>query len=145
MLQDHKPPIHPRSQRSPRPHLPVSKPLIWSILLIVAVIIINLVRLSVWLISGIWGNEEVMSSQPIGAFIHMSALAAWPNAVVIQTDQGFLPLKRAVAISTGTPLVLEMRGSGRRYVCDQPRTLCVETSEEGFKSQKEAAKEGGNP
>ncbi len=47
-------------------------------------------------------------------------------------EQGFLPLHKVVAIRAGTPLVLEVRATGRRYVCDGTRTLCVETSKEGF-------------
>ncbi|MGH6639670.1 MAG: hypothetical protein ACREBY_13850 [Polaromonas sp.] len=127
----------PRTSRAP---VPVSNFLIWSSIFITVVIAGAPLCLLVWALFQIWGNEDVVSSQPIGVFIHMSAPAAWSGSVVIQTDQGFLPLHEAVAISTGTPLVLELRGSGRRYVCDRPRTLCVETSREGFKPRQEGAR-----
>lgn len=88
-----------------------------------------------------WGNEDVVSTQPLGAFVHMSAPGGMTGRVVIETERGFLPLKDAVAIATGTPLVLELRGSGRRYVCDRPPTFCVETEKEGFAARLE----GGRP
>ncbi|MGH8856962.1 MAG: hypothetical protein ACREXG_02870 [Polaromonas sp.] len=124
---------HRPTRNTPRSPKPVSNFLIWSAILITAVIGGAPLCLLVWSLFQVWGNEDVLSSQPIGVFIHMSAPAAWSGSVVIQTDQGFLPLHEVVAISTGTPLVLELRGSGRHYVCDRPRTLCVETSGEGFK------------
>ena len=125
---------------TPRTPNPVSNVLIWWAILITVVIGGAPLCLLVWALFQVWGNEEVVSSQPIGTFIHMSAPAAWSGSVVIQTDQGFLPLHEAVAISTGTPLVLELRGSGRRYVCDRPRTLCVETSKEGFQPRQEGVR-----
>jgi len=88
-----------------------------------------------------WSNEDVVSTQPLGAFVRMSAPGGMMGRVVIETERGFLPLKDAVVIATGTPLVLELRGSGRRFVCDRPPTLCVETDKTGFT----AGLEGGRP
>ena len=61
-----------------------------------------------------WANDEVVSTQPLGVFVHMSAPGGLTGRVVIETERGFLPLRQAVVIATGTPLVLELRGSGRR-------------------------------
>ena len=131
---------HRPTPSTPRPPVPVSNFLVGSAILITIVIGGAPLCLLVWALFQVWGNEDVVCSQPIGAFIHMSAPAAWSGSVVIQTDQGFLPLHEAVAISTGTPLVLELRGSGRRYVCDRPPTLCVETSKEGFTPHQAGAR-----
>ncbi len=48
-----------------------------------------------------WANDEVVSTQPIGAFVHMSAPGGITGRVVIQTERGFLPLRQAVAVATG--------------------------------------------
>lgn len=79
-----------------------------------------------------WADTDVISSQSIGHFIRMSGLGGLGDRVVIETDQGSYPLLHAVAITKGTPLVLQVRPSGQRYICDLPRTLCVKTAREGF-------------
>jgi hypothetical protein len=50
----------------------------------------------------------------------------WP--LVIETQLGFFPLRKAVSIPRGTPLMVEERASGKRFVCNLGRTLCVQTS-----------------
>jgi len=131
----------PQSPRRPRSGRPPSVGMMWSLTLAAATIIGAPLCFLVWGLFQVWGNDEVVSSESIGAFIQMSPFANWSGSVVIQTDQGFLPLHKAVAIQTGTPLILELRTTGRRYVCDRGRALCVETSKEGF--SREAA--GGRP
>lgn len=88
-----------------------------------------------------WRDAEVVSSQPIGSLSRMSGTTGFAGKVVIETDEGYFPLHEAVALPKGTALVLEERGSGRRYVCDLPRNLCVRTSRESFL----AGKTGGRP
>lgn len=134
---------HPNSKlsRALRASRPPSKRMMWSLTLVTAMIIGAPLCFLVWAVFQVWGNEDVVSSQPIGTFIQMSASADWFGSAVIQTDQGFLPLRKAVVIPSGVPLVLELRATGRRYVCDRARTLCVETSKEGF--SRETA--GGRP
>jgi hypothetical protein len=75
---------------------------------------------------------QVTASRPIGHLIGMSGpgALAWP--VVIETEQGFFPLREAVAIDKGTPLQLEDRASGKRFVCDVQRVVCVQTSFESM-------------
>lgn len=88
-----------------------------------------------------WRDAEVVSSQPIGSLSRMSGATGWAGKVVIETEEGYFPLQEAVVLPKGTPLVLEERGSGRRYICDLPRRLCVRTSRESFV----VGKEGGRP
>ncbi|WP_157045707.1 hypothetical protein [Polaromonas sp. JS666] len=83
-------------------------------------------------IGGSWWQSEVVSSRPIGNFIHMSGPGGLQSRVVIETDSGFYPLLQAPVISKGTSLVLELRGSGQRFVCDLPRTLCIKTTPDEF-------------
>ncbi len=138
---------HPRPPRPPRASRtlsPARKAPVWSLMLASVVIVAAPLCLLVWAVFQVWGNEDVESSQPIGNLVHMSPTGNGSGSVVIQTDQGFLPLHKAVAIRTGTPLVLEVRATGRRYVCDRARTLCVETSKEGFTIEAANAA-GGRP
>jgi len=79
-----------------------------------------------------WWQSEVVSSRPIGNVIGMSGPGGWRSRVVIETDTGFYPLLQAPVISKGTPLLLELRGSGQRFVCDLPRTLCIKTTPDEF-------------
>lgn len=88
-----------------------------------------------------WSDAEVVSSQPIGSLSRMSGATGWAGKVVIETEEGYFPLHEAVALHKGMPLVLEERGSGRRYICDLPRSLCVRTSRESFVM----GKGGGRP
>ena len=78
-------------------------------------------------------ESQVVSSQPIGQFISMSGPGGLQNHVVIETDQGSYPIIDAPAISKGTNLVLEVRQSGQRYVCDVTRDLCIKTTATEFK------------
>jgi len=75
-----------------------------------------------------WQSGRVESSRPVGHLIGMSGPGgrAWP--LVIETEQGFFPLGKAVAIPKGTPLMIEDRASGDRFICDLKRTVCVRTS-----------------
>ena len=79
-----------------------------------------------------WWQSEVVSSRPIGNVIGMSGPGGWRSRVVIETDTGFYPLLQAPVISKGTPLLLELRGSGQRFVCDLPRTLCIKSAPDEF-------------
>lgn len=87
-----------------------------------------------------WRDAEVVSSQPIGSLSRMSGATGWGGKVVIETEEGYFPLHEAVALPKGMPLVLEERGSGRRYICDLPRSLCVRTSRESFVVGKEGGR-----
>ena len=85
-----------------------------------------------------WGNSKVVATQPIGTLLRMSAPGGFGAHVVIETEQGFYPLIGSASIAKGTPLVLELRGSGKRYVCDTGRSLCLETTAEHFGSEQGA-------
>ena len=83
----------------------------------------------------VWEHRQtgqVVAQQPIGALVRMTGTGGriWP--VVIETQLGFFPLRKAVSISPGTPLMVEERASGERFVCDLGRTLCVQTSADLF-------------
>ena len=79
-------------------------------------------------------HSEAVSRQPIGRFLSMSGPGGIPSRVVIETDTGSYPLKGVPAVAKGTPLVLEVRASGYRYICDVSRSLCIGTVRDEFKS-----------
>lgn len=79
-------------------------------------------------------HSKVVSRKPIGHFQRMSGPGGLPNRVVIETETGSYPLFGSPVITKGTRLVLEVRASGYHYVCDETRSLCVQTSAEEFKS-----------
>ena len=82
-----------------------------------------------------WGSGRqglLASTRPIGTFIGMSGPGGLQDRVVIETSSGSYPLRKAAVISKGTPLVLDRHDSGARYVCDIPRTLCIQTAEAEF-------------
>ena len=100
--------------------------------LFIVVMIFTLFTFVTWIIDS--RESEVASSQSIGRFISMSGPGGIPRGVVIETDVGSYPLIGTPVISKGTPLVLEQRVSDKRYVCDVPRSLCIPTTAEQFKS-----------
>lgn len=95
-------------------------------------------------VGGYGRQSEVVSSRTIGHFIRMSGPGGWQDKVVIETDTGSYPLLQAPAIPRGTPLLLELRGSGQRFVCDLPRTLCIKTASDEFKTSGEPS-DGNQP
>lgn len=89
-----------------------------------------------------WQTGEVEAARPIGQLLAMSGPGgrSWP--LVIETEQGFFPLGEAVAIPKGTPLMLEDRASGKRFICDLKRTVCVQTSFESMPAPQAAPSQG---
>ncbi len=83
-------------------------------------------------IGGYWWRSEVVSGRPFGHFIRMSGPGGLQGRVAIETDAGSYPLRQAPVISKGTPLVLELRGTGQRFVCDLPHTLCIKSTLDEF-------------
>ena len=79
-------------------------------------------------------HSKVISRQPIGHFQRMSGTGGLPNRVVIETEKGSYPLFGSPVITKGTPLVLEVRASGYHYICDESRSLCVQSSSDEFKA-----------
>ena len=79
-----------------------------------------------------WTTDEVISTRSIGNFISMSGPGGLRGAVVIETDLGSFPLHSAAAIAKGTPLILELRDSGKRFICDTRKTLCLKTDGPDF-------------
>ena len=82
-----------------------------------------------------WGSGRqglLASTRPIGTFIGMSGPGGLQDRVVIETTTGSFPLRSAAVIGKGTPLVLDQHGSGARFVCDVPRTLCIQTEKAEF-------------
>jgi hypothetical protein len=79
-----------------------------------------------------WQTGQVEASRPIGRLLGMSGQGGWSWPLVIETEEGFFPLGEAVAIPKGTQLVLEDRASGKRFICDLKRTVCVQTSFESM-------------
>ena len=99
--------------------------------LFILVTMVSLFTFVYWFITT--RESQVVSSQPIGQFISMSGPGGLQNQVVIETDKGSYPIIDAPAISKGTNLVLEVRESGQRYVCDVTRDLCIKTTATEFK------------
>ena len=79
-----------------------------------------------------WTTDEVVSTRSIGNFVSMSGPGGMRGAVVIETDLGSFPLHSAAALAKGTPLMLELRDSGRRFICDARKTLCLKTDGPDF-------------
>ena len=79
-----------------------------------------------------WTTDEVVSTRSIGNFVSMSGPGGLRGAVVIETDLGSFPLHSAAAIAKGTPLILELRDSGQRFICDSRKTLCLKTDGPDF-------------
>lgn len=99
--------------------------------LFILVTVVSLFTFGYWFVNT--RESQVVSSQPIGKFISMSGPGGLQNQVVIETDQGSYPIINAPAISKGTTLVLEVRQSGQRYVCDVTRDLCIKTAAAEFR------------
>lgn len=99
--------------------------------LFLLLVILAVLGVLVWL--GVEQHSEVVSRHPIGHFQRMSGPGGWPGRVVIETETGSYPLWGTPVIAKGTPLVLETRGSGDRYICDEPGSLCIETTGKEFK------------
>ena len=79
-----------------------------------------------------WTTDEVVSTRPIGNFVSMSGPGGLRERVVIETDLGSFPLHSAAAIAKGTPLILELRDSGQRFICDTRKTYCLKTDGPDF-------------
>ena len=78
--------------------------------------------------------SEVVSRQPIGGFKRMSGPGGLLGRVVIETDKGSYPLQGMPSIPKGTPLVLEVRATGAQFICDESRSLCIQTVRDQFKN-----------
>lgn len=79
-------------------------------------------------------HSKVISRQSIGHFQRMSGPGGLQNRVVIETETGSYPLMGSPVIAKSTPLSLEVRASGYRYICDETRSLCVQTTADEFKA-----------
>lgn len=75
-------------------------------------------------------TRQVVSTVPIGKLVRASGWDGFRARLLVETEQGIYPLYHAVSLVKGTPMTLDTRGSGRRFLCDQARTLCVETTAE---------------
>lgn len=84
-------------------------------------------------------TDEVVSSRSIGHFVSMSGPGGLRDRVVIETEVGAYPLQSAAAIAKGTPLILEHRASGQRYICDARRSLCLKTDGPDFSPTTQGA------
>ncbi len=101
--------------------------------LFIFVSVVTLFWFVIWLIDS--RESQVVSSQPIGRVVNMSAPSGFWDRMVIETEMGFYPLIGVTTISKGTPLVLEQRQSDDRFVCDIPHTLCIKTLGQVFMPQ----------
>ncbi|MFC5522611.1 hypothetical protein [Polaromonas jejuensis] len=126
------PPTPPENPSTPTGKESKSDPLDRFLVLFFALLMgLPLILFLFW-VGSYWWQSEVISSRPIGNFIRMSGPGGLRSRVVIETDTGSYPLLWAPVISKGTPLLLELRGTGERFVCDLPHTLCIKTTPDEF-------------
>lgn len=91
-------------------------------------------------------SSEVVSSQSIGKFLRMSGPGGLSGDVVIETEQGSYVLRGTPAVAKGTRLIMEVRASGAHYICDESRSLCIQTSSKKFKANgAQQAPNAANP
>ena len=78
-------------------------------------------------------GRQVSSRQPIGSVVRVTGEGRqWR----IETETGFYPLSRALVVEKDTPLVLEIRGNGDRYVCNSSGTVCNGLGKWGVNSKQ---------
>ena len=82
-----------------------------------------------YLIYDDWKGSQVLSRKPIGTVVGMTGEG---RKTVIETETGYYPLIKSLVVEKGTPLVLEIRGNGDRYVCNASGTVCGRTAKQGF-------------
>ena len=73
-------------------------------------------------------GRQVIQTQTLGPVLQVTGAGGLSRAMLVETPRGFFPVLGAAAFERGTPLVLEVRGNGDRYVCDEPRSGCVKAS-----------------
>ena len=73
-----------------------------------------------------------VTSRPIGNLVRITPAGGFLRDALVETEQGFFPAIGFITAAKGTPLVLETRAWGDRFICDVPRTLCVHTADTGF-------------
>lgn len=106
-----------------------------------AVLLLTLSVLAVLIWFDIYLRKDVATRVPIGHFLSMSGPGGLLDRVVIETDQGVYPLWGPTpSIAKGTPLVLESRASGYRFICDEPRSLCIQTTDKAFALSEPSAR-----
>lgn len=96
--------------------------LIWVVLGLGAVIVAH----KAW---EAWHGQQVQSRTPIGTLVGMSGGG---RQSMLETEAGFYPLSEPLAAAKGTPLVLEVRGNGERFVCDAASGACSRTVRQGY-------------
>lgn len=129
------PATHPTSPKSPAPNKGSTSSL-ESFLhgVFILLVILAFFGFLVWMDVRI--DSEVVSRQSIGRFVSMKGASGLSSNVVIETDLGYYVLRGTPAVAKGTRLLLEVRASGAHYICDESRTLCVETSSKKFKTNE---------
>lgn len=74
-------------------------------------------------------ERHVSSSEAIGKLQHLGA-GGLDASAILETANGFYPIRGSAAFQKGADLVLEMRGNGKRFVCDAGRKACVPAAED---------------
>jgi hypothetical protein len=107
----------------------LEKALLWVVLALGTVIVAH----KAW---DTWHGQQVQSRTQIGTVVHMSGAG---RQLLLETETGFYPLNEPLAAAKGTPLVLEVRGNGERFVCDVAATVCSRTSRLEFTPMRPAS------
>lgn len=105
----------------------------------------------IWLmLKDTYENNTVESEIELGVVLGMGKVTAKDDVAtsnligrevwMVETAKGYYPLKKAAAIEKGASVVLVTTLSGRRHICSEDKSYCVETS----KKDQEIRKEVGN-
>jgi hypothetical protein len=77
-----------------------------------------------------WQESRVISTRVLGPVLSATGGGGWRMGMVVQTPAGYYPLYAAISVQQGTPLILQVRGNGQRYVCLASGKQCVKTVRE---------------
>lgn len=95
--------------------------------LVSVLVILPLISWDLW---DSWQERDVVRSEPIGTVQRIAASTGkWTtwSELILETEAAFYPVRREFSVRKGTPLVLETRRNGKRFICDPQTKVCVRT------------------
>lgn len=96
--------------------------------ILIFLVLVTLARLA-W---EYWQESRVVSTRPLGPVLSVTGGGGWRMGMVVQTPAGYYPIHAAPTLQPSTPLVLQVRGNGERYVCLASGTPCAKTAREDW-------------
>jgi hypothetical protein len=89
----------------------------------------------VWACWAWWRESVVVSSLPAGTVVRIVPTgSSFGIPLLLETETDVYPLAEASAFRIGTPVFLEIRKSGSRYVCEKSRSTCIRTPASHFRN-----------